>query len=1044
MPTPPRAIIALLVAISVVAAAMPLSLPTPFGPGDASARAPKAARGAILQQFSSDGHSPIGPGVDHAWGKIVTGSGQQVVHMITVQPGAPGITIEAGLSNDTAVGLERSSSLANRTSVEGHRALAAINGDVWSSGSSGALAAPFGLHIQGGELMIAGSYPRPTFGVDATGKALIGAPVVSTNLITADGGIHPVNRINQRRQAGEYVLYTPRFGSTTDADSSGTEVVLSGVPLPLTATVNTMATVVQVRPANGGNPIDPGTVIITGPSTSFLTSLVAGQTVQLTLSITAGWETVTQAMGGREFLLQNGNTYIYPHPSIADQRHPRTGIGIRPDGGVILVTVDGRDAGYSTGVTDSELAALLQAQGASDAINVDGGGSTAMAVREPGDTYVSVVNRPSDGFERSVANSLLVFSATPTGPLASVTVTPGNQTIYNTRSLDFDVFGQDAAYNPVAFDAGAVAWSVSGATGTFDGNGRFTATSPGSATITATVNGISGTTRLRILADTTPPVALPPLVRLLPGSTLDAKVPVNISWPAAKDVGLGVTDYDLEQNVNAKGWKTLPSGSALNRNAQPLLSRNDNYRYSVRALDGAGNSSAWASSPSFRTVVLSEASSAISFHGGWTRITSPSYDGRAAKSSRTKGATVTYSFVGSAFAWISAKSPVRGSAQVYMDGKHIGTVSTYSTTSTAREMVYTQSWSTIGRHTFKLIVSGTPGHPRVDVDAFVVLASPTITTTAPGPTPSPIPTPTPTPIPTPKPTPSPTPKPSPTPTPTPSPSPSPTPSPTSATSVLVGAGDIASCNLTADTATGKVVAGVAGTVFTAGDNAYESGTASEFANCYDPAWGSFKARTRPVPGNHDYVTANAAGYYSYFGAAAGPASQGWYAYDLGTWRIYAINSNCDAIGGCGAGSPQESWLRADLSANPRQCVAAIWHHPRFSSGGHGNNTDMDTIWRDLVASGAEFVVNGHDHDYERFAPMNETGAVAAVNGTREFVVGTGGASLRSFGNVQGSSEVRNNATFGVIKFILTDTGYSWQFMPIAGKTFTDSGSGTCG
>jgi hypothetical protein len=259
----------------------------------------------------------------------------------------------------------------------------------------------------------------------------------------------------------------------------------------------------------------------------------------------------------------------------------------------------------------------------------------------------------------------------------------------------------------------------------------------------------------------------------------------------------------------------------------------------------------------------------------------------------------------------------------------------------------------------------------------------------------------------------------------------------------VGAGDIASCALTGDTATANLVKAIPGTVFTAGDNAYESGTTAEYNDCYDPTWGAFKARTKPVPGNHEYVTPGATGYFGYFGAAAGASSQGWYAYDVGQWRIYALNSNCDAIGGCGAGSPQEAWLQGDLAANPRQCVAAVWHHPRFSSGEHGNNTNMDAIWRDLVAAGAEFVVNGHDHNYERFAPMTATGAKASVNGTREFVVGTGGATLRSFGTVKTSSEVRNAGTYGVMKFTLAASGYSWQFVPVAGKTFTDSGSGVC-
>lgn len=1005
MHTPPRAILALIIAISLVMPAVPVAAAGPLGPTATSARSINAAvgaalgpvRGAILQQLTTDGRGPIGPGVDHSWGKIVTGSGQQVVNIVTIAPGAPGITIEAGLSNDTALGLERSSSLANRKSYEGRRAIATINGDVWSSSGSGALAAPFGLHIQGGELMIARSASRPTFGVDASGSPIIGAPVVSVNLLTPDGAFHEINRVNQRRQAAEFVLYTPRFGSATDADASGTEVVLSGVPLPLSTSVNAAATVMAVRPAGGADPFEPGTVVVTGPSTSWLASLVVGQSVQLTISITAEWQTVTQAIGGREFLLRGGATYISPHPAIADERHPRTAIGIRADGGVVMATVDGRDVGYSTGVTDAELAALLADQGVSEAINLDGGGSTAMSVRQPGNTFVHVTNRPSDSTERSVPNSIIVFSSAPTGPLASLTVTPGGQSMYTNQTLDFDVFGQDAAYNPVTLDPGTVTWSVSRAAGTFDADGRFTATAPGTATITATAVGISGVVILMVLADTTPPVASQPVVRLLAGSELGRTVPANVSWPAAKDTGLGVDGYELDQNVNGKAWKVFPSGSSLNRNAQPELVRNSTYRYAVRASDAAGNVGSWATGPGFRTVVLSEASSAISFRGSWTRTRSPSYDGDAAKSSRKAGALAEYSFVGNGFAWVSAMSPVRGTAQVYVDGVHVGSVSTYSKTSLARQLVFTRSWPTIGRHTFKLIVSATPGHPRVDVDAFIVLAKPGLT-----------------------------------------------PSPGGPAQVLVGAGDIASCGLTGDTATAKLVAAIDGTVFTAGDNAYESGSTAKFTNCYQPTWGAFKARTRPVPGNHDYKTAGAAGYYQYFGAAAGAAGKGWYAYNLGTWRIYALNSNCAAIGGCGAGSAQEAWLRADLAANPRQCVAAIWHHPRFSSGYHGNNAAMDTIWRDLVAAGAEFVINGHDHDYERFAPMTATGATAPVNGTREFVVGTGGASLRTLGVVQPSSEVRNTGTLGVMKFTLTDTGYAWEFVPIAGKTFTDSGSGTCG
>jgi hypothetical protein len=260
--------------------------------------------------------------------------------------------------------------------------------------------------------------------------------------------------------------------------------------------------------------------------------------------------------------------------------------------------------------------------------------------------------------------------------------------------------------------------------------------------------------------------------------------------------------------------------------------------------------------------------------------------------------------------------------------------------------------------------------------------------------------------------------------------------------VFVGAGDIASCGLTADTATADLVAGIAGTVFTAGDNAYETGSVANYQDCYDPTWGQFFDRTYPVPGNHEYETANAAGYFEYFGARAGPVGTGWYAYDLGGWRIYALNSNCGVVG-CAAGSQQEQWLRADLAASPHACVLAYWHHPRFSSGEHGNDAEVAPLWNALYSAGADVIINGHDHDYERFAPQTPAGIANSATGIREFVVGTGGAALRAFSTIRANSQKRDSNTHGVIQLTLSANGYAWQFIPAAGGTFTDSGTGTC-
>jgi hypothetical protein len=263
--------------------------------------------------------------------------------------------------------------------------------------------------------------------------------------------------------------------------------------------------------------------------------------------------------------------------------------------------------------------------------------------------------------------------------------------------------------------------------------------------------------------------------------------------------------------------------------------------------------------------------------------------------------------------------------------------------------------------------------------------------------------------------------------------------------VLVGAGDIALCDLIAGAeATATLLDGIQGTVFAAGDNAYLNGSAEDFANCYHPTWGRHKARTKPVPGNHEYQTPGASGYFGYFGAAAGDPAKGYYSYDLGAWHIVALNSNCAEIGGCQAGSVQEQWLRADLAASATSCTLAYWHHPLFTSGAnHGPATETRPLFQALYDAGSEVVVGGHNHQYERFAPQNPAGGLDTALGIRQFVAGMGGVSHYGFGTIRPNSEARNSDAFGVLKFTLRAGTYDWQFVPEAGKTYTDAGTGTC-
>ena len=262
--------------------------------------------------------------------------------------------------------------------------------------------------------------------------------------------------------------------------------------------------------------------------------------------------------------------------------------------------------------------------------------------------------------------------------------------------------------------------------------------------------------------------------------------------------------------------------------------------------------------------------------------------------------------------------------------------------------------------------------------------------------------------------------------------------------VLVGAGDIADCkNLAGAEATAKLLDEISGTVMTVGDLAYPDGSKENFV-CYDKTWGRARSRTRPAPGNHEFHSSGATPYFDYFGVLAGDPKTGYYSYELGSWHIIVLNSECKDVGGCESGSPQERWLREDLAAHPAACTLAYWHKPLFSSGSaHGDDLTVKPLWDALYKANADVVVNGHDHDYERFAPQTPEGVSDSARGIREFVVGTGGKSHRPFSEPKPNSEVRDATAFGVLKLTLKSKTYDWQFIPEEGKTFTDSGSGAC-
>jgi hypothetical protein len=268
--------------------------------------------------------------------------------------------------------------------------------------------------------------------------------------------------------------------------------------------------------------------------------------------------------------------------------------------------------------------------------------------------------------------------------------------------------------------------------------------------------------------------------------------------------------------------------------------------------------------------------------------------------------------------------------------------------------------------------------------------------------------------------------------------------------VVVAAGDIASCSSKGDEATAHLLARIHGRVLTLGDNAYEDGTAADFRECYDPSWGKYKARTKPAPGNHDYSGGEAAigtakGYFGYFRKIASDRATGYYSYNLGQWHLLSLNSNCAEVGHCDSSSPQMRWLKANLAANhDERCTLAYFHHPRFSSGvEHGSIEEVKPLWDALYAAGVDVVLNGHEHNYERFAEQDPNGRADPQRGIGEFVVGTGGESHYPIFEPIANSEVHNDHTYGVLKLTLHPKGYEWRFVPAGGGTFTDSGSARC-
>ena len=611
-------------------------------------------------------------------------------------------------------------------------------------------------------------------------------------------------------------------------------------------------------------------------------------------------------------------------------------------------------------------------------------------------------------------------SVTVTGcplPVASVSVTPATATIGVGQTAQYAAITRDAFGNPLG--GRTVTWSSSNpGVATVNGAGQATGVAVGAATLTATSEGKSGTAAILVTNVPVASVAVSPAsASVQVGQTVQlAATPRDangnplsgraVSWASSNTAVATVSGSGLVTGVTA-GSATITAtsegqGGTATITVSTVLVASVTVSPATASVQ-AGQTVQLAATPkdangnplSGRTVTWASSNSAVATVGGSGLVTGVTAGSATiTATSEGKSGTSAITVTAPAPAPVASVTVTPAPASV-PTGQTVQLTATLKdangNTLTGRTVAWASNNTAVATVTGSGMVSGvTAGTASIAATSETVTGTSALTVTA-----------------------------------------------AAASYVLVGAGDIADCDASA---TAALLDNIPGTVFTAGDNAYPNGSSADYTQCYDPSWGRHKVRTRPSPGNHDHNTSGAAGYFGYFGAQAGPAGLGYYSYDVGAWHIISLDSNIDMS----AGSAQETWLRADLAASTKRCTIAYWHHPRFSSGtSHGSTGSTQPLWQALYDFGAEIVISGHDHEYERFAPQTADGTADAARGIREFVVGTGGAGLYSLGTPLPNSEVGNDNSHGVLKLTLSDGSYTWEFIPVAGDSFRDSGSGTC-
>jgi len=703
---------------------------------------PARSLAVITGPYSPTDTFDVSPGVSYEQGTLVTNSAYpRTVHLVEVDPTNPQVALR--LSEGGAVSSDRATVVEQALSYsgDGHRVVATSNGSLFTlidTGNTSLAGLGLGLNIADGKLINAGDPlsrpdPHPAFGITAAGAPVIGMPQTDIQLTLPGGETVAVDRINQVRADGLVALYTPSGSTHTWTDNLGDEYVIEGFSLPLLASGTYAGTVVAANHGAGDTTIGPGKVVLSVSQTApaWATALSVGSEVSISVTTSAPWDTATQVVSGRDLLVTNGHA-VAVDPA-RDGNDARTVVGIKANGKVILLAVD--NGTLKKGLTLGEAASLMLSLGAVDAVNLDGGASTQLAVRQPGDVDATRITPDlqvkSGIIERPVVNALQVVSLAPDGSLDELVVTPSQANVAIGETLELIAKGRDSNLNGVALDYPSLEWGVArvgiGSGGTpalvpIASGVSLSPTEVGDYLVTVRKDALETSVAIHVVTDTAPPT-LSGLGVAISDSTSVGKTSANVAVNFAAADNVGVRNVEIQRRLGAGRWRSIGTATSGLTSASLTVPYGQTFQFRLRATDSSGNRSAWMTTARYRLGLVDSGNRRLGLHGQWKVKSSSNAIGGSYLRSNASGANLQLAFTGVQVAAVGTSGPTYGQATVQIGSTASVPAVLHAPDVTPRAILYLSEPSTVSRPTsVKLVNVSTPDAPVVDLDAFLVLS----------------------------------------------------------------------------------------------------------------------------------------------------------------------------------------------------------------------------------------------------------------------------------------------------------------------------------